>query len=39
MRQNRQAPPKEQCERINQILRGHYNYYGLAGNLKALFQV
>ncbi len=39
IRQNRHAPLKEQCERINQILRGHYNYYGLAGNLKALFQV
>lgn len=39
IRWNRHKPIKEQQERINQILRGHYNYYGLAGNLKALFQV
>jgi RNA-directed DNA polymerase len=30
---------KEQAERINQILRGHYNYYGMAGNIKALYRV
>ena len=39
IRRNRHEPLKDQRERINQILRGHYNYYGLAGNLKALFQV
>lgn len=39
MRRNRHEPVKEQQKRMNQILRGHYNYYGLAGNLKALFQV
>jgi len=27
---------KTQAERINSILRGHYNYYGLAGNTKKL---
>lgn len=30
---------KEQSEAINQILRGHYAYYGLAGNLRSLQQV
>ena len=39
MRRIRHGPIKEQREKINQILRGHYNYYGLAGNIKALFQV
>ena len=27
---------KEQTKMINSILRGHYNYYGLAGNAKKL---
>ncbi len=27
---------KDQCLRINQILRGHINYYGLAGNARAI---
>jgi RNA-directed DNA polymerase len=39
IRWNRHKSIKEQQEKINQILRGHYNYYGLAGNIKALFQV
>ncbi|PEL08363.1 group II intron maturase-specific domain-containing protein, partial [Bacillus sp. AFS017336] len=26
---------KDQTEKINQILRGHYNYYGIAGNPHA----
>ncbi|GGK37293.1 hypothetical protein GCM10010965_32650 [Caldalkalibacillus thermarum] len=29
----------EQVEKINQMLRGHYNYYGMAGNLKSLYKV
>jgi len=39
MRRIRHWPIKEQAERINQILRGHYNYYGLGGNLKSLHKV
>lgn len=30
---------KEQAERINQALRGHYAYYGIAGNLKSLYKL
>jgi group II intron reverse transcriptase/maturase len=29
----------DQVEKINQILRGHYNYYGMAGNLWALTKI
>ena len=29
---------KEQVNRINQVLRGHFNYYGLGGNLGALHR-
>ena len=29
-------PVKEQARAINQILRGHFNYYGIAGNAKKL---
>ena len=29
-------PIKVQVKRINQYLRGHYNYYGLGGNFQAL---
>lgn len=35
----RHWPVKEQTQIINQMLRGHYNYYGLAGNIKSLFKV
>ncbi|HPZ43746.1 MAG TPA: hypothetical protein PL078_07050 [Bacillota bacterium] len=24
---------------MNSILRGHYNYYGMAGNMKSLFKI
>ena len=27
-------PVEEQARAINQILRGHFNYYGLAGNAR-----
>lgn len=30
---------KDQVKRINQFLRGHYNYYGLGGNLQALSKI
>src|SRR5580692_11189708 len=39
MRRMRHAPLREQVERLNQMLRGHYAYYGIAGNLRALRQV
>ena len=29
-------PVKEQARAINQILRGHFNYYGIAGNAQKL---
>lgn len=39
MREIRHAPIKEQVIKINQILRGHYNYYGMGGNLKSLYKI
>ncbi|MFP5110714.1 group II intron maturase-specific domain-containing protein, partial [Neobacillus sp. C211] len=30
---------KDQVEKINQTLRGHYNYYGMAGNLRSIAKV
>ena len=29
-------PLDKQAQRINQILRGHYNYFGLPGNARRL---
>jgi hypothetical protein len=29
---------KEQAEQINQGLRGHYAYYGIAGNVGSLLD-
>jgi RNA-directed DNA polymerase len=29
----RHLPINGQADKINQILRGHYNYYGMTGNL------
>jgi RNA-directed DNA polymerase len=39
MRRMRHSPLGEQVERLNQMLRGHYAYYGIAGNLRALRKV
>jgi hypothetical protein len=39
MREIRHRSLKEQAEAINQILRGHYAYYGLAGNFWSLRKV
>jgi RNA-directed DNA polymerase len=35
----RHKPLTEQAEQINQVLRGHYAYYGVAGNLGSLQRV
>ncbi len=39
MRWMRHCPLGEQVERLNQMLRGHYAYYGIAGNIRALRKV
>ena len=39
LREFRHYSIKEQVAVINSVLRGHYNYYGVAGNLKSLFKV
>jgi group II intron reverse transcriptase/maturase len=39
LREIRHFPIKEQVAVINSIIRGHYNYYGVAGNLKSLFKI
>lgn len=36
MRRNRHLPLRMQAACINQVLRGHYAYYGVAGNFRAL---
>ena len=35
----RHEPLKEQARQINQLLRGHYAYYGVAGNIGSLQRV
>ena len=39
MREIRHYSLKEQSEKINQVLRGHYAYYGVGGNIKSLFKI
>ena len=39
MRRMRHSPLREQTDRLNQMLRGHYAYYGMAGNIRALQKV
>ena len=39
MRRMRHLPVKEQVINLNRVLRGHYAYYGIAGNLRALQRV
>lgn len=39
MRKIRHFPVKEQIQKINQVLRGHYYYYGLGGNIKSLLRI
>ena len=39
MRRMRHLPVREQAININMVLRGHYGYYGIAGNFRALPKV
>jgi len=39
MRKIRHCSLKEQSEKINQVLRGHYVYYGLGGNYRSLVKI
>ena len=39
MRRMRHLPVREQVINLNRVLRGHYGYYGLAGNFSALCKV
>ncbi len=39
MREIRHYSLREQVEKINQVLRGHYAYYGVGGNFRWLFKI
>jgi RNA-directed DNA polymerase len=39
MRRIRHLSIQEQANQLNQVLRGHYAYYGIAGNYRALQRV
>ncbi len=39
MRRGRHLPLGEQVANLNQVLRGHYAYYGIGGNFRALQRV
>jgi RNA-directed DNA polymerase len=39
MRRGQHLPVPDQVVNLNRVLRGHYAYYGLAGNLRALHKV
>ena len=39
IRRTRHSPLQEQADHLNQMLRGHYAYYGIAGNIRALREV
>jgi RNA-directed DNA polymerase len=39
MRRMRHLPVREQVDNLNTVLRGHYAYYGIAGNFRALQKV
>lgn len=39
MRRMRHLPVREQVINLNQVLRGHYGYYGIAGNYRTLQKV
>jgi len=39
MRRMRHLPVRAQAYNLNRVLRGHYGYYGIAGNFRALQKV
>src|SRR3954471_7221205 len=39
MRKIRHHTISDQVGELNAVLRGHYAYYGVAGNIRALFKV
>jgi RNA-directed DNA polymerase len=39
MRRMRHLPVKEQVDNLNLVLRGHYAFFGIAGNFRALHRV
>jgi RNA-directed DNA polymerase len=39
MRRMRHSPLQEQANHLNQMLRGHYAYYGIDGNFRAMQRV
>ncbi len=39
MRRMRHLPVREQVMNLNRVLRGHYAYFGIAGNFRALQRV
>ena len=39
MRRVRHLPIRGQADHLNQVLRGHYAYYGIAGNIRAVQRV
>ena len=39
MQRMRHLPIREQVINLNRFLRGHYAYYGIAGNIRALQRV
>jgi RNA-directed DNA polymerase len=39
MRNIRHYKLKEQADKINEVLRGHYAYYGLGGNHRSLWKI
>jgi RNA-directed DNA polymerase len=39
MQKMRHLPVREQVINLNQVLRGHYAYYGIAGNYRSLAKV
>ena len=38
IKENRHAPGQEFIKGLNRRLRGHYNYYGIKGNLHSLYR-
>jgi hypothetical protein len=39
MKKMMHSPIKDQAKKINEMLRGHYNYYGMGGNLDSMIKV